>query len=424
LLASKSVNGTLFLGEYAMFNPPRLLSAHAMKMSFQYDVTTVEYVLDDVAKSLDLNPNRFCLLGALLGNHILPARDLRPFHLSLAPELKDSKLKTVFDKVIRCVVNYIRALSKIDDYERICNDVFGFPDDPRLTQLKASLLYYHSASEDGYATHKPAVAKAAAGKKKKHQLMQSHIKLASELEADPQAQGQQKQQQQQEDKVVANGFSTKKTKKDKASAKTSSASAAANDLVERIALDLDKLDLTEALSVAQKMQEDEVDTEEGSPSPQPPQDSTSLTGYPALESETLLQDDRQAAAAASHSKGGFKDVEGGIVAADTSEGTDKDSDDGEKKDDASMSVVEALASGVDVAPSEDGKVRLINFVLLSRLQLFEFLAVSSEKVRNPSPAQVHPDSRQPPGDLQNGVGTAPPGANVSLHLPVDHAGRD
>ena len=40
--------------EYAMFNPPRLLSAHTLKMSFQYDVTTIEYVLDEAAKLLDL----------------------------------------------------------------------------------------------------------------------------------------------------------------------------------------------------------------------------------------------------------------------------------------------------------------------------------------------------------------------------------
>ena len=59
----------------------------------QFEITAAEYVLDEVAKSLDLNPNRFCLLGALLGNHILPARELREFHCKLAPELKTPKYK-------------------------------------------------------------------------------------------------------------------------------------------------------------------------------------------------------------------------------------------------------------------------------------------------------------------------------------------
>ena len=66
-----------------------------------------------VMPPLPQNPNRFCLLGALLGNHILSAKELRPFHLRLAPELKDNKLKNVFDRVIRSVVNYIRALTKV-----------------------------------------------------------------------------------------------------------------------------------------------------------------------------------------------------------------------------------------------------------------------------------------------------------------------
>ena len=84
--------------EYAMFTPPRFFSAHALKMTFQYEVTTLEYVLDEMAKSLDLNPNRFCLLGALLGNHILPSKELKEFHQRLAPETKDPKYKVIYKK--------------------------------------------------------------------------------------------------------------------------------------------------------------------------------------------------------------------------------------------------------------------------------------------------------------------------------------
>ena len=50
-------------------------------------------MVDQVAKNLDLNPNRFCLLGALLGNHILPPSDLTTFHQQLAPEDSKNKVK-------------------------------------------------------------------------------------------------------------------------------------------------------------------------------------------------------------------------------------------------------------------------------------------------------------------------------------------
>ncbi len=61
----------------------------------------MEFVLDEVARSLDLNPNRFCLLGALLGNHILPASDLSDFHCKLAPEMADPKYKVGLFSVLK-----------------------------------------------------------------------------------------------------------------------------------------------------------------------------------------------------------------------------------------------------------------------------------------------------------------------------------
>ena len=57
-------------------------------------------MVDQVAKNLDLNPNRFCLLGALLGNHILPPSDLTTFHQQLAPEDSKNKVKYSGDSII------------------------------------------------------------------------------------------------------------------------------------------------------------------------------------------------------------------------------------------------------------------------------------------------------------------------------------
>ena len=127
---------------------------------------------------------------------------------------------------------------QVDDYERICGDVFGTADDPRLRKLKASLAYYQSASEDGYAKNKPALAASKGGKKKKQQS-QSHIKLASEMDPDP-------RQSQSAASKSQEGKSSKKEKE--AAAPSKSSTTTANDLVERIALDLDQLDLSEAIS--------------------------------------------------------------------------------------------------------------------------------------------------------------------------------
>ncbi len=68
--------------------------------------------MDEVAKSLDLNPNRFGLLGALLGNHILTPEDLQGFHQKLAPELKKNNCKVNWSLLYRsrqCVEDHIHV---------------------------------------------------------------------------------------------------------------------------------------------------------------------------------------------------------------------------------------------------------------------------------------------------------------------------
>lgn len=275
-------------GEYAMFNPPRFFSAHNIKLSFQHDLLTLEFNLDEVAKSLDLNPNRFSLLGALLGNHILTPHDLCDFHERIVPELKlakakDKSYKVGFDRVIRAVVNYIRTIQSAEDLEAIATDVFGSPKDPRLRKLREAIKYYFNGSKEGYLKQKPKKAKK--GDRKKRDC----IKLASEEEEEA---------AEKKKMMAATTSTTTTTTKD-----------AHTDLVERIALDLDQLDLAEAVEkVKQQLDQSE-------------------------EHKCESNDDE-----------------------------DEDDDDDDEDDvivegseEASMSVVQALASGVEVAPSEGGK---------------------------------------------------------------------
>ena len=53
--------------DYAVFDPPRYFSSQHLKLTYKGALETVEIVLDDVAKALDLHPKRFAVMAALLG---------------------------------------------------------------------------------------------------------------------------------------------------------------------------------------------------------------------------------------------------------------------------------------------------------------------------------------------------------------------
>lgn len=57
--------------EYAFFDPPAYYSAEAIKLTFRGSLETKELILDEVAKQLNLHPQRFPLLAALLGKSLL-----------------------------------------------------------------------------------------------------------------------------------------------------------------------------------------------------------------------------------------------------------------------------------------------------------------------------------------------------------------
>ena len=105
--------------EYAIFaaakSPPRLFSASAFKLSFKKQISTSEFLLDNLAKALNLHPDRFPLLGALLGNHILTSDDLRAFQRALinGGDPKVAKPKILVEKV----ADFVRRLPQADDWQ-------------------------------------------------------------------------------------------------------------------------------------------------------------------------------------------------------------------------------------------------------------------------------------------------------------------
>jgi len=154
--------------EYCIFDPPRYFSAKSLKLTLKMTVETKEIVMDEVAKGLDLNPNRFSLLAALIGNHMLTASDLSTFHRRLAPEIDVDKEYRTY-KIIRAVVDYVRSLPTVDDIPALGEDIFGLREDPRVRKLKEVVEYYNSGTEEGYRKFIPSRRKKREG-----------IKLASE----------------------------------------------------------------------------------------------------------------------------------------------------------------------------------------------------------------------------------------------------
>jgi len=340
-------------GEFALFNPPRYLSAHTLKLSLQLDVTSVEYDVDAVAKALDLNPNRFCLLATLLGNHILPAYELAEFHCRLAPEIKmKDKYKVGFERVIRAVINYIRALPVIDDYDVIAKDVFGNEKDPRISKVKESVKYFLHGTKDGYTKHfaNPEKVKKKSNSKKTNEMIAGRVITSGSirLPADVQAEEQKRRQQLKQQRRAAAAAAAAAAASEQ-EGKNGGGGRNEAEIAERIALDLERLDLHEVVARAagdfnQKVKNGEAVEEDDNEV-----DDDDENGHDVDDDgEVADYDDR--------------DQNGGEGASDpdnedsgTGGGGNSRDDNETSSDGKPMSVVQALASGVEVAPSGGGK---------------------------------------------------------------------
>ncbi|XP_013916806.1 PREDICTED: constitutive coactivator of PPAR-gamma-like protein 1 [Thamnophis sirtalis] len=153
--------------DYALCNIPYYFSAHALKLSRNgKSLTTSQYLMHEVAKQLDLNPNRFPIFAALLGNHILPDEDLASFHWSLlGPEHPLASLKVrahqlvlpPCDVVIKAVADYVRNIQDTSDLDAIAKDVFQHSQsrtDDKVKRFKRAVAYY-SATNKPMPFHPP-----------------------------------------------------------------------------------------------------------------------------------------------------------------------------------------------------------------------------------------------------------------------------
>ncbi|XP_050031975.1 constitutive coactivator of PPAR-gamma-like protein 1 homolog [Dermacentor andersoni] len=140
--------------EYAIFDPPRYFSSAQLKLTYKGSLETREFILDEVARSLNLHPNRFCVLAALLGNYLLSEEDLTPFHRSLCPDAKGKAIPP--ETLIPAVVEFVRGLPSTEDLDALGARVFpGAPRD-KVQRLKNCVHYYLNGTRDGFLRYRPS----------------------------------------------------------------------------------------------------------------------------------------------------------------------------------------------------------------------------------------------------------------------------
>lgn len=146
---------------YAIFDPPRYFSCQNLKLTYKGSLETKEYIMDELAKALDLNPNRFCLFAALLGNHIVTEEDLYDFFkylISVASKESGKVVKPTPENVTRAVVDYVRSLQDISNLEIIGEQIFSSTKTNKkelISKLKQSVQYYLNGTEEGFLRYNP-----------------------------------------------------------------------------------------------------------------------------------------------------------------------------------------------------------------------------------------------------------------------------
>uniref|UniRef100_A0A2K5CAJ0 Family with sequence similarity 120 member C n=1 Tax=Aotus nancymaae TaxID=37293 RepID=A0A2K5CAJ0_AOTNA len=141
--------------EYALYNIPSYYSSHALKLSWNgKNLTTNQFLMQEVAKQLGLKRVNFPIFAALLGNHILPDEDLAAFHWSLlGPEHPLASLKVrahqlvlpPCDVVIKAVSEYVSSIKDPSNLDVVGKDVFKQSQsrtEDKIERFKKAVEYY------------------------------------------------------------------------------------------------------------------------------------------------------------------------------------------------------------------------------------------------------------------------------------------
>ncbi|XP_025108556.1 constitutive coactivator of PPAR-gamma-like protein 1 homolog isoform X2 [Pomacea canaliculata] len=146
---------------YTIFDPPRYFSSNNLKLTYKGSLETKEYIMDEIAKCLNLNPNRFSIFAALLGNHILTDEDLQDFRSQFPSQ--DTKQKRGNGKLdsntIKTTCDFVRNLQAVDNLDQVGELVFSRTTRGNKAELtnkfKQCVQYYLNGTEGGFLKYRP-----------------------------------------------------------------------------------------------------------------------------------------------------------------------------------------------------------------------------------------------------------------------------
>ncbi|CAI9577687.1 unnamed protein product, partial [Staurois parvus] len=146
--------------EYALCNIPSYYSSHALKLSWNgKNLTTNQFLMQEVAKQLGLKMINFPIFAALLGNHILPDEDLAAFHWSLlGPDHPLASLKVrahqlvlpPCDVVIKAVSEYVATIKDASNLDVVGKEIFRHSQsrtEDKIERFKKAVEYYSVATK-------------------------------------------------------------------------------------------------------------------------------------------------------------------------------------------------------------------------------------------------------------------------------------
>ncbi|XP_072285275.1 constitutive coactivator of PPAR-gamma-like protein 2 isoform X2 [Pyxicephalus adspersus] len=146
--------------EYALCNIPSYYSSHALKLSWNgKNLTTNQYLMQEVAKQLGLKMSNFPIFAALLGNHILSDEDLAAFHWSLlGPDHPLVSLKVCShqlvlppcDVVIKAVSEYVATIKDASNLDTMGQEIFRHSQSrkgDKIERFKKAVEYYAIATK-------------------------------------------------------------------------------------------------------------------------------------------------------------------------------------------------------------------------------------------------------------------------------------